>query len=143
MELELLGWQIVKDDRFDDMGLTHVSIRARHGARAALSSAQWTTNPFSTASSDSSRRSIRLWRASEAGGLTDNEHKRLHSVRKELDECWSALRLRRAGEQPLADSEVPDPPNDLDGPEPEPPHLEHGVHDDEPAPDPGINPNVP
>ena len=46
-------------------------------------------------------------------------------------------------EQPLADSEVLDPPNDLDGPEPELPHLEHGVHDDQPAPDPGINPNVP
>jgi hypothetical protein len=85
----------------------------------------------------------RLWRGSEAGGLTDAEHKRLHSIRKELDDCWGALRLRRAGEQPLADSEVPDPPNDLDGPEPEPPHLEHGVHDDQPAPDPGINPNVP
>ena len=85
----------------------------------------------------------RLWRASEAGGLTDAEHKRLHSVRKELDECWCALRLRRAGAEPLADSEVPDPPNDLDGPEPEPPHLEHGVHDDQPAPDPDVNPNVP
>ena len=85
----------------------------------------------------------RLWRASESGGLTDTEHKRLHAVRKELDECWSALRLRRVGAEPLADSEVPDPPNDLDGPDAEPPHLEHGVHDDQPAPDPGINPNVP
>ena len=64
-------------------------------------------------------------------------------MRKELDECWGALRLRRAGAEPLADSEVPDPANDLDGPEPEPPHLEHGVHDDQPAPDPGVNPNVP
>jgi hypothetical protein len=87
----------------------------------------------------------RLWRASEAGGLTDAEHKRLHSVRKELDGCWRTLRQRRAGVtgQPLADSDVPDPPNDLDGPDPEPPHLEHGVHEDRPEPDPGINPNVP
>jgi hypothetical protein len=72
----------------------------------------------------------RLWRASEEGGLTDPEHKRLHAVQRELDQCWSALRLRRAGAPPLADSEVPDPPNDLDGPEPEPPHSEHGVHDE-------------
>jgi Protein of unknown function (DUF2630) len=87
----------------------------------------------------------RLWRASAAGGLTDSEHKRLLAVRRELDECWVALRLRRAGapDRLPADSDVPDPPNDLDGPEPEPPHLEHGVHDDQPAPDPGPNPNVP
>jgi hypothetical protein len=86
----------------------------------------------------------RLWRASEAGGLTDAEHKRLHSVRKELDGCWGALRLRRAGADHLPpDSDVPDPPNEFEGPDPEPPHLEHGVHDDQPAPDPGINPNVP
>jgi hypothetical protein len=86
----------------------------------------------------------RLWRASEAGGLTDVEHKRLHAVRRELDGCWDALRLRRAGsERLLPDSEVPDPPNELEGPEAEPPHLEHGVHDDQPAPDPGVNPNAP
>jgi Protein of unknown function (DUF2630) len=87
----------------------------------------------------------RLWRASEQGGLTDAEHKRLHSVRRELDGCWDALRRRRAGggDLPLADSEVPDPPNELDGPDPEPRHLEHGVHDDEPAPDPGVSPNAP
>jgi hypothetical protein len=86
----------------------------------------------------------RLWRASEAGGLTDNEHKRLHSVRRELDGCWKALRLRRAGTDRLpSDSEIPAPPNDLEGPDPEPPHLEHGVHDDQPAPDPGVNPNAP
>ena len=59
----------------------------------------------------------RLWRASESGGLTDQEQHRLQSV--------------------------PDPPNDLDGPDPEPPHLEHGVHDNQPSPDPGVNPNVP
>ena len=87
----------------------------------------------------------RLWRASEAGGLTDSEHHRLHAVRRELDACWNTLRLRRAGVQglPPSDSDVPEPPNELDGPEPEPPHLEHGVHDDQPAPDPDVNPNVP
>jgi hypothetical protein len=86
----------------------------------------------------------RLWRASEMGGLTASEHRRLHALRKELDDCWKKLRLRRAGmRHELADSDVPDPPNELDGPEPEPPHLDHGVHDDRPAPDPEINPNVP
>ena len=86
----------------------------------------------------------RLWRASEAGGLTDAEHKRLHSVRRELEESWELLRVHRAGmEGRLPDSEVPDPPNDLDGPEPEPPHLEHGVHDDQPDPDPEVNRNAP
>jgi hypothetical protein len=86
----------------------------------------------------------RLLRASQQGGLTDTEHKRLHSVRRELDGCWKALRLRRAGaDRPLPDSEVPDPPNELEGPDPEPPHLEHGVHDNQPTPDPGVNPNVP
>ena len=86
----------------------------------------------------------RLWGASESGGLTETEHKRLHSVQRELDECWKSLRLRRAGvDRPLADSEVPDPPNEFDGPDPEPPHLEHGVHDNQPAPDPDIDPNVP
>jgi Protein of unknown function (DUF2630) len=85
-----------------------------------------------------------LWRASESGGLTDSEHKRLHSVRRELEECWELLRLHRAGMQSrLADSEVPDPSNDLEGPDPEPPHLEHGVHEDRPEPDPDVNPNVP
>jgi hypothetical protein len=85
----------------------------------------------------------RLWRASTAGGLTDAEHKRLHSVRAELDDAYKVLRLRRAGADRLPDSEVPEPPNELDGPDPEPPHLEHGVHDDQPAPDPGVNPNAP
>jgi hypothetical protein len=85
----------------------------------------------------------RLWHASESGGLTDQERRRLHAVQKELDECWRRLRLRRAGVPELADSDVPDPPNEFDGPDPEPPHLEHGVHDNQPAPDPGINPNVP
>jgi uncharacterized protein DUF2630 len=87
----------------------------------------------------------RLWRASEAGGLTDTEHKRLHAVQRELEGCWTALRQRRAGVpgQLPPDSQIPEPPNDLEGPEPEPPHLEHGVHDDQPAPDPEVNPNAP
>jgi Protein of unknown function (DUF2630) len=85
----------------------------------------------------------RLWRASESGGLTDSEHKRLHAVQAELDRCWNALRLRRAGADRLPDSAVPDPPNELPGPEPEPPHLEHGVHDDQPAPDPDVPRDLP
>jgi Protein of unknown function (DUF2630) len=86
----------------------------------------------------------RPWRASEQGGLTDSEHKRLHAVHKELDGCWDALRLRRAGTDRLPpDSEVPEPPNEQEGPEPEPPHLEHGVHDDQPAPDPDVPRDVP
>ena len=54
------------------------------------------------------------------------------------------MRQRRAGVARVpADSDVPDPPNEFDGPDPEPPHLEHGVHDNQPAPDPDVNPNVP
>jgi hypothetical protein len=38
-------------------------------------------------------------------------------------------------EDHLRDEDVPDPPNELDGPEEEPPHLQGGSpHDDEPAP---------
>jgi Protein of unknown function (DUF2630) len=86
----------------------------------------------------------RLWRSGEAGGLDEADHARLAAVRRELDECWTTLRLLRAGQpERLADSDVPDPPNEFDGPDPEPPHLEHGVHDNQPAPDPGNNPNVP
>lgn len=81
----------------------------------------------------------RLWRAGEDGGLTDSERSRLDTVRTELDACWGFLRRRRAGAPDAGDV----PENDLDGPEPEPSHPEHGVHDDQPAPDPGINPNVP
>jgi hypothetical protein len=41
---------------------------------------------------------------------------------------------------------VPDPPNDLDEPpyDEEPPHLERGgARENDPAPDPDVNPNVP
>jgi hypothetical protein len=44
----------------------------------------------------------------------------------------------------LPEGAVPDPLNELDGPEPEPPHLQHGSpHTDEPAPYDDPNPNVP
>jgi hypothetical protein len=88
----------------------------------------------------------RLWRASEEGGLSRSEHERLHAVRVELDRCWATLRRRRAG-QPVpgpTDADVPDPPNELDGPEDEPPHLERGSgRGDVPAPDPDVSRNLP
>ncbi len=124
-------------------------------ARPSLATAQWTrrrqakleimeTQPVVDRIETLVEEEHRLWRASEEGGLTDREHKRLHAVQRELDECYNALRLRRAGARDrLPDSDIPEPPNEFDGPDPEPPHLEHGVHDDQPAPDPGINPNAP
>lgn len=86
----------------------------------------------------------RLWQAGEAGGLDDAQRERLHVVETELEACWAALRGRRAGSvgAPPAD-EVPDPSNELDGPDPEPPHLEHGTHGDGPAPDPDVSSNAP
>ena len=30
------------------------------------------------------------------GGLSDNEHRRLESIRDSLDQCWDLLRQRRA-----------------------------------------------
>ena len=45
---------------------------------------------------------------------------------------------------PVRDEDVPDPPNELAGPEDEPPHLQHGSpHPNEPAPYDERNPNVP
>jgi Protein of unknown function (DUF2630) len=87
----------------------------------------------------------RLWRASAAGGLDRSERERLLAVRRELDGCWTVLRRRRAGapDQLPRDSQVPDPPNELEGSEPEPPHLEHGVHTDEPSPDPDVPRDIP
>jgi hypothetical protein len=77
-------------------------------------------------------------------GLGPDEHARLQEIRAELEDSWDLLRRRRAGDsERLSDAVVPDPPNELDGPEPEPLHLDHGVHDDQPAPDPGINPKIP
>jgi len=70
----------------------------------------------------------RLWRASSDGaGLSRDEHERLHAVRSELDGCWDVLRRRRAGSnEQLTDLDVPAPPNELEGPDPEPPHGTRG-----------------
>jgi len=86
----------------------------------------------------------RLWEKSEQGRLDEADHRRLEAIRGELDGCWDLLRRRRADPNaPEVPPRVPDPPNDLEGPEPEPPHLEHGVHTDEPAPDPDVPRNIP
>jgi hypothetical protein len=77
----------------------------------------------------------RLWRESEQGRLDEAAQGRLEAIRGELDRCWALLRRRRA------DPDAPDVPPDV--PDPEPPHLEHGVHTDEPAPDPGIPRDIP
>ena len=85
-----------------------------------------------------------LWARSEQGQLDSEGRDRLEAIRSELDHCWDLLRRRRVNPD-AADPppEVPDPPNELDGPDPEPPHLEHGVHDDEPAPDPDVPRDIP
>ena len=83
-----------------------------------------------------------LWRAESAGTLDDAGHRRLATVRQGLDHAYETLRRRRAGQagDPLADRDVPDPPNELDGPDPEPRHADHGVHDqDSSGPDPAPN----
>jgi hypothetical protein len=54
------------------------------------------------------------------------------------------LRRRRADPNaPDIPPDVPWPPNEFDGPDPEPRHLEHGLHADGPAPDPGIPRDIP
>lgn len=79
----------------------------------------------------------RLWSESEEGRLDEAGHRRLEQIRLDLDGCWDALRRRRASPNaPQPREGVPDPPNELDGPEPEPPHLEHGLHGEGSAPDP-------
>lgn len=84
----------------------------------------------------------RLW--AESGRLDEDGHARLAAIRDELDSCWELLRRRRADPAaPDSPPDVPFPPNDLDGPEPEPPHLEHGVHTDEPSPDPDVPRDIP
>jgi hypothetical protein len=86
----------------------------------------------------------RLRAQSEHGHLDDEGHRRLEAIQGELDTCWDTLRRRRANPDATdLRPKVPDPNNDLEGPEPEPPHLEHGVHDDQPAPDPGIPRDIP
>jgi uncharacterized protein DUF2630 len=86
----------------------------------------------------------RLWHAESEGTLDDDGHARLAVVRRGLDHAYETLRRRRAGQpdEGPADRDVPDPLNEQDGPEPEPPHSEHGVHDaDSSGEDP--SPNVP
>jgi Protein of unknown function (DUF2630) len=75
----------------------------------------------------------RLWRAEGDGGLDEAGHQRLAELRREIGEAYVTLRRRRAGQPDKgpADRDVPDPPNDLDGPEPEPPHSNHGVHEED------------
>jgi uncharacterized protein DUF2630 len=86
----------------------------------------------------------RLWSASEEGRLDEASHDRLEAIRGELDRAWDLLRRRRANPNaPEVPPQVPDPPNDLEGPEPEPRHLEHGVHTDEPSPDPDVPRDIP
>jgi Protein of unknown function (DUF2630) len=88
----------------------------------------------------------RLWHAADQEhGLSPDDHARLEAVRAELNACWDSLRRRRAG-SPRPTGPVPFPPNDLDEPpyEPEPEHLERGgARENNPAPDPDVNPNVP
>jgi Protein of unknown function (DUF2630) len=85
----------------------------------------------------------RLWSESEQGRLGDDGRRRLDDVRAELDRCWDLLRRRRANPMEGTYPPAPDPPNELEGPEAEPPHLEHGVHTDEPAPDPDVPRDIP
>jgi hypothetical protein len=86
----------------------------------------------------------RLWHQSEQGRLDEAAQSRLEEIRGELDRCWVLLRRRRADPNaPDVPPDVPFPPNELDGPDPEPPHLEHGVHTDEPAPDPDVPRDIP
>jgi hypothetical protein len=84
----------------------------------------------------------RLWRAESEDRLDEAGHARLAEVRRALDHAYETLRRRRAGQpdEGPADRDVPDPPNDLDGPDAEPRHTEHGVHDDDSSgPDPAPN----
>jgi len=39
----------------------------------------------------------RLWQAAGHGDISAEDHRRLESIRSELDRCWDALRRRRAG----------------------------------------------
>jgi hypothetical protein len=87
-----------------------------------------------------------LWHEAEGRGLDSRRHERLGFIQQELDRYWDALRRRRVNPSgPLHPANVPTPPNDLEGPEPEPLHLELGSPRpaNDPSPDPGINPRVP
>jgi uncharacterized protein DUF2630 len=86
----------------------------------------------------------RLWRESEEGRLDEEGHGRLEAIRGELDRCWALLRRRRVNpDAPATPPYVPDPPNELEGPDPEPLHLEHGVHGEGSAPDPDVPRDIP
>jgi|SRR4051812_44354816 hypothetical protein len=86
----------------------------------------------------------RLWSQAGAGGLDPAGHERLEQIRAELDRAWALLRRRRINpDAPEVQPDVPDPNNDLDGPDPEPPHLEHNVHGEGAAPDPDIPSEIP
>jgi hypothetical protein len=86
----------------------------------------------------------RLWSQAGDGRLDPAGHERLAEIRAELDRAWALLRRRRVNpDAPETQPDVPDPPNELDGPDPEPPHLEHGVHGEGAAPDPGIPRDIP
>ena len=86
----------------------------------------------------------RLWSQAGAGGLQPGGHERLEEIRAELDRYWALLRRRRLNpDAPETQPDVPDPNNDLDGPDPEPIHLEHGVHGEGASPDPGIPRDIP
>ncbi len=68
--------------------------------------------------------------------LVDEEHR-----------LWAESEQGRLDEEgpdaPDTPPDVPDPPNDLDGPDPEPRHLDHGVHANEPAPEPDVPRDIP
>jgi hypothetical protein len=87
----------------------------------------------------------KLWHDAEQDRLDASGHARLADIREQLDRCWDLLRRRRVNpDAPDTPPDVPFPPNDLDGPDPEPPHLEHGVHGaDEPRPDPDVPRDIP
>ena len=52
-------------------------------------------------------------------GLDPERHARLGELTRELDEAWDLLRRREAGQGALSDSDVPDPPNEFEDPDPE------------------------
>jgi hypothetical protein len=87
----------------------------------------------------------KLWQAESAGRLDAAGRERLATVRHELDHAYERLRRRRAGQpdEGPRDRDVPDPVNDLDGPDREPPHTERGVHDAADASGEDPSPNVP
>ena len=112
------------------------------------------TSPLNERNAEQVRRRIeklvdmehRLWTAAFDTGESSDRHDRLTAIGRELDRCWDTLRRRRtAPHGRLHPSGVPEPPNELDGPESEPPHLERGSPRpaNQPGPEPDINPHAP